>query len=42
MDTTSTYGKEFVPDDTNFEPYYVYVKYTEDGSEDDAFGTTPI
>lgn len=30
--------KEFVPNDTNFEPYYVYVKYTEDGNEDDAFG----
>lgn len=30
--------KPFVPDDTNVEPYYVYVKYTETGSEDDAFG----
>ena len=25
--------KEFVPDDKNLEPYYVYVKYTEDGNE---------
>ncbi len=30
--------KEFDPQDTDFEPYYVYVKYTEDGNEDDAFG----
>ena len=30
--------KEFDPQDTDFDPYYVYVKYTEDGNEDDAFG----
>ena len=30
--------KGFDPQDTDFEPYYVYVKYTEDGNEDDAFG----
>lgn len=30
--------KGFDPPDTDFEPYYVYVKYTEDGNEDDAFG----
>lgn len=30
--------KGFDPQDTDFEPYYVYVKYTKDGNEDDAFG----
>lgn len=30
--------KKFDPDDHAFEPYYVYVKYTEDGTEADAFG----